>query len=202
MEQITSKIEFLKQLYLLKETVNSIEERSEVWAKEEGASIPFGHRLTRSPLAQRVVRNLVYWSWDAARMLEEYTVDGDQSAFRLLEDLGSRSLESGRGNSDGHATNINIVDLNTLELAARTLSPIIDNVFHYHFFELPWPKTEDDLGFITVNLRLLDGKLEEKLYWLGEILDDLGKIMPSDEAARHKRTASIKRGQKRTGARA
>lgn len=201
MEQINPQVEFLKRLYLLKETVNSIAERAEVWGKEEGISISFHHRLMWSPLAQRVVRDLVYWSWDAARMLQNYSVDGDQSAFQLLEDFGSRSLESGGGDPDGYATNISTLDLNALGLAARTLSPIVDNVFQNLLFELACPETEGTLDDVTQSLRLLDGKLEEMFYWLGEILDDLGKIMPSDEAARHQRTTSIKREHKKTRAR-
>ncbi len=180
MEQIKSQIEFLKRLYLLKETVNSISDGAGLWTKEVGKSISFHHRLMLSPLAQRVVRDLVYWCWDAARMLENYTVDGDQSAFGLLEDLGSRSLKSGGGDPDGHATNSNALDLNTLELAARTLSQIVDNVFENLLFELRCPETKGDFDDITGYLRLLDEKLEEKLYWLGEILDDLGKIMLSE----------------------
>ena len=113
-------------------------------------------------------------------MLGEYTVDADQSAFQLLEDLSSRSLESGRGNSAGHATTINIWDLNALELAARALSQIVDNVFQNLLFELPCPEDERPLDDITQYLRLLDGKLENKLYWLGEILEDLGNLMAPD----------------------
>lgn len=202
MKQIKSQVEFLQRLYLLKETANSIAERAESWAKEDEESIPYGHRLMRSPLAQRVVRDLVYWSSDAATMLEDYTVDADPSAFQLLQDLGSRSLELGRGNSDGHATNINILDLNTLQLAVRTFSQIVDDVFQYLLFELPWTETEGKLDYITRTIRLLNGKLEEKLYWLGEILDDLEKIMPAGEAARHQRTTSISREHKRTRPRA
>jgi hypothetical protein len=180
MKQIGSQVEFLKRLYLIKETASSIVERAEFWAKEDMASIPFGHRLMRSPLAQRVVRDLVYWSWDAAQMLGEYTLDADPAAFQLLEDLSERSLESGRGNSDGHPTNSSILNLSTLELAARTLLPIIENVFENLLFELPWPETESTLGKITQYLRLVDRKLEEKLYWLGEILEDLGKVIAFD----------------------
>lgn len=202
MEQIKSQVEFLQRVYLLKETVNSIVERAEFWTKEEGISIPFHHRLMWSPLAQRVVRDLVFWSWDTARMLWEYTLDADLSGFQHLEDLSERSLESKNGDSGGHATNFNAVDLNTLELAARILLQIVDNAFQNSLFKLPWPETEDNLDFVTVNLRLLDNKLENKLYWLGEILDDLGKIMPSDEAARHQRTTSVRRDNKRTRAKA
>ncbi|MBI5249462.1 MAG: hypothetical protein HY912_08210 [Desulfomonile tiedjei] len=135
-------------------------------------------------------------------MLRDYTVDADPSAFRLLEDLGSRSLRSGGGDPEGHATNSNALDLNTLELAARTLSQIIDNVFENLLFRLPWPETEGNLDDITVDLRLLDGKLEEMLYWLVEILEDLGKIMSADEVARHQRTTSIGREHKKARAKA
>ena len=111
MKQIKPQVEFLQRLYLLKETVSSIAERADVWAKEDGEAIPYGHRLVRSPLAQRVVRDLVYWSWDAANELWEYTIDADPSAYQLLEDLSERSLESGRGNSVGSATNMDFLDL-------------------------------------------------------------------------------------------
>lgn len=202
MEQIQPQVEFLQRLYLLNETAKSVAERAEVWAKKEkGTSIPFHHWLLWSPLAQRVVRDLIYWLSDPTWMLGAYTVDADPSAFQLLEDLGSRSLESGRGDPEGHTKNSNALDLNALELAARTLSQIIDNVFENSLFRLPWPETESNLNFITVNLRLLDQKLEEKLYWLGEIFEDLGKIMPSDEAARYQRaprtSGSIKEPEQR-----
>ncbi len=39
MEQIKLQVEFLKRLYLLKETVNSIAEGAEFWTKEEGTSL-------------------------------------------------------------------------------------------------------------------------------------------------------------------
>lgn len=180
MKQIKPQVEFMQRLYLLKETVSSIAERAESWGKEDEESISYGHRLMRSPLAQRVLRDLVYWSWDAANELWEYTVDADLSAFQLLEDLSERSLESGRGNLEGHATNMDFLDLNTLELAARTLLPIIENVFQNLLFEFPWSKTESTVGKITQYVRLVDRKLEEKLYWLGEILEDLGRMMALD----------------------
>jgi hypothetical protein len=180
MKQIKSQVEFLQRLYLLNETVKSVAERAEVWAKEDGVAIPYGHRLVRSPLAQRVVRDLVYWSWDAANELWEYTIDADPSAYQLLEDLSERSLESGRGNSVGSATNMDFLDLNALELAARTLLPIMEHVFQRLLFEFPWSKTESTLGKITQYVRLVDRKLEEKLYWLGEILEDLGSMIAFD----------------------
>jgi hypothetical protein len=63
-------------------------------------------------------------------------------------------------------------------------NPIIDNVFQNQLFELPCPETGRALYDITQYLRLLDGKLEENLYWLGEILEDLGNIMaPNGEVA-------------------
>jgi hypothetical protein len=160
-----------------------------------------------NPLAKRVVRDLVLWSWDAARMLMEHTVDADPSAFELLEDLSSRSLEPGDGHPEGHANLLNTLDLYSLELAARTLSQIVDNVFSNVLFELPCPEPDGNLDYITVNLRLLDGKLEHKFYWLGEILEDLGKIMPSDrlspvaQAAPDKRTVPTKHENKKTIAR-
>jgi hypothetical protein len=202
MEQIKSQVEFLQRVYLLKETVNSIVERAEFWTKEEGISIPFHHRLMWSPLAQRVVKNLIFEFWDAARILWEYTLDADLSGFQHLEDLSERSLESQNSDSGGHATNFNAMDLNTLELAVRILLQIVDNAFQNSLFKLPWPVTEDDLDFATVSLRLLDNKIENMLYWLGEILDDLGKIMSSDEAAHHQRTTPNKREHKRTRAKA
>ncbi len=183
MKQIKSQVEFVKRLYLFKGTVNSIAERAEFWAKEDEESIPFGHRLKRSPLAQRVVRDLVYWSWDAARMLEDYVVDGQQSTILLLQDLGARSLEkpSGEGHLDGYASHFHTLDLNTLELAARTLSEIIDDIFQDLFLKLPWPQIESSLDGIIQDLRLIDTKLDEMFYWLGEILDDLGNVMPPGE---------------------
>lgn len=194
MKQTKAQEEFLQRLYLLNETGKSVAERAEGWGKEDGAAIPYGHRLMRSPLAQRVIRDLVYWSWDAANELWEYTIDADPSDFQILEDLGERSLESGRGNSDGHATNMDFLDLNTLELAARTLLPIIKNVFQNLLFEFPWSKTESTVGKITQYVRLVDSKLEEKLYWLGEILEDLGSMMALDgeiAAREHEMESSI-----------
>ena len=41
-------------------------------------------------------------------------------------------------------------------------------------------KTESTLGKITQYVRLVDRKLEEKLYWLGEILEDLGSMIAFD----------------------
>jgi hypothetical protein len=210
MDQIKSQVEFLQRLYLLRETVNSIAERAEVWAKEEGTSIPFHHRLMWSPLAQRVVRDLIYWSWDAARILWEYTLDADPSAFQLLQDLGERSYKKpgGSGDVDSCASEYQALNLNELNLAVRTLAEIIDNVFGRVLFgpTLSLSPSPSQIRYgcddISQYLRLLDGKLEEKLYWLGEILDELGKIMPSNEAARHQRTTSIRREHKRTRAKA
>jgi hypothetical protein len=185
MKQIKSQVEFLQRLYLLKGTVSSIAERAESWVNEDEESIPYGHRLMQSPLAQRVVRDLVYWSWDAARMLEEYTVDGDQSAFQLLQDLGERSLKRPcrSGDVDSCAAEFQALKLNELNLAARALVEIVENVFGCVLFE-PSPslspsssQTRYGCDDISQYLRLLDGKLEEKLYWLGEILEDLGSMM-------------------------
>ena len=187
MKQIKPQVEFLQRLYLLKETVNSVAERAEVWAKEDGEAIPYGYRLVRSPLAKRVVRDLVYWSWDAARILREYTLDADPAAFQLLQDLSERSFKepSGSGDADSCASEFQALNLNELNLAARTLAEIIDNVFGCVLFEPPisLSPSPSQLRYgcddISQYLRLLDGKLEEKLYWLGEILEDLGNIMAS-----------------------
>jgi hypothetical protein len=188
MKQIGSQVEFLKRLYLLKETASSIVERAESWAKEDTASIPFGHRLMRSPLAQRVVRDLVYWSWDAAWILREYTLDADPAAFQLLPDLGERSFKKpgGSGDADFCASEFQALNLNELNLAARTLAQIIDNVFGRILFDptlslSPSPsQLRHGCDDISHYFRLLDRKLEEKLYWLGEILEDLGRLMMPD----------------------
>jgi hypothetical protein len=202
MEQIKLQVEFLQKVYLLKETVNSIVERTEFWTKEEGISISFQRRLMWSPLAQRVVKDLVFEFEQALQLLWKYTLDAEVSDFELLEDLGERSLKSENDDSDGYGKNSNVLNLNTLELAARTFLKIVDNAFQNSLFELPWPDPEADLDFITRMLRLIDNKLENKLYWLGEILDDLGKIMLSDEAARHQQTTSTRHERKRTRAKA
>ncbi len=89
---------------------------------------------------------------------------------------------------DSCASEYQALNLNELNLAARTLAEIIDNVFGRVLFDptrslSPSPSPSqirygcDD---ISQYLRLLDGKIEEKLYWLGEILEDLGNIMAPD----------------------
>ena len=192
MKLIKPQVEFLQRLYLLKETVSSITERAESWGKEDAEPIPYGHRLMRSPLAQRVVRDLVYWSWDAARILGEYTIDADPSAFELLQDLGERSFKEpgGSGDADSCASEFQALNLNELNWAARTLAEIIDNVFGRVLFgpTLSLSPSPSHIRYgcddITQYLRLLDGKLEEKIYWLGEILEDLGEVMvPEGEVA-------------------
>jgi hypothetical protein len=188
MKQMKLQAEFLQRLYLLNETVKSVAERAEVWAKEDGEAIPYGHRLVRSPLAKRVVRDLVYWSWDAARILREYTLDADPAAFQLLQDLSERSFKKpgGSGDADSCASEFQALNLKELNWAARTLVEIIDNVFGCVLFDPPLSlsPSPSQLRYgcddITQYLRLLDGKLEEKLYWLGEILKDLGNIMAPD----------------------
>ncbi len=208
MDQIKSQLEFLRKLYLLKDTTDSIAERAEAWTKADETSIPFQQRLMRSPLAQRVVRDLVYWSWDAARILWDYTLDADSSAFQLLQDLRERSLKEpgGSGDVDSCASEYQALNLNDLNLSVRTLADIIDNVFGRVLFgptlSLSPSPSQIRCGCddISQYLRLLDGKLEEKLYWLGEILDDLGKIMPSDEAGHREGTTS--KGKKKTSTRA
>jgi hypothetical protein len=185
MKQIKSQVEFLQRLYLLNGTVSSIAKRAESWVKEDEVSITYGYRLMRSPLARRVVRDLIYWSWDAARMLGEYTMDADPAAFQLLEDLSERSFKepSGSGDVESCASEFQSLNLNELNLAARTLAEIIDNVFGRILFDPPLSLSPSpsqlryDCDDISQYLRLLDGKLEEKLYWLGEILEDLGRMM-------------------------
>jgi hypothetical protein len=185
MKLIKPQVQFLQRIYLLKGTVSSIAERAESWVKVDGEAVPYCQRLMRSPLAQRVVRDLVYWSWDAAQMLREYTVDAEPSAFQILEDLSERSFKepSGSGDADSCASEFQALNLNELNRAARTLAEIIDNVFGRVLFEPPLSLSPSPSQLrhgcddITQYLRLLDGKLEEKLYWLGEILEDLGNMM-------------------------
>ncbi len=185
MKQIKPQVEFMQRLYLLKETVSSIAESAESWGKEDGESIPYGHRLMRSPLAKRVVRDLVYWSWDAARILREYTLDADPADFQLLQDLSERSFKEPSGSGDAYscASEFQALNLNELNRAARTLAEIIDNVFGRVLFEPPISLSPSPSQIrygcddISQYLKLLDGKLEEKLYWLGEILEDLGSMM-------------------------
>ena len=188
MKQIKPQVEFLQRLYLIKGTASSIAERAESWVKVDGEAVPYCQRLMRSPLAQRVVRDLVYWSWDAAQMLREYTVDAEPSAFQILEDLSERSFKepSGSGSVDSCSSELQDLNLNELNLAALTLAEIMDNVFGRILFDptlslSPSPsQLRHGCDDISHYLRLLDRKMEEKMYWLGEILDDLGEIMALD----------------------
>jgi hypothetical protein len=202
MEQIKSQVEFLQWLYLLKGTVNSIAERAEFWIKENDGSIPFSHRLMKSPLALRTARDLIYWMWDIAGTLEGYVEDSHREAFRRLQTVYARNVEERR-----HDRGVNIFapefrarELEALQEAARALYEIADAAFGESFLELPWPCDECDLDFITREFRLINGKLEDKLFWLGEILDDLGKVLapdgisPAAKAPRRKRTTSISGG--------
>jgi len=184
-EQIKSQLEFLKKLYPLKETTDSIAERAESWVNDDEESIPFQHRLMKSPLAQRTVRDLIYWISDIAGMLTDYEQEGQGQAFMLLQDFGARSLEK-QCESDALNTSepeFHNLDLSTLDLAARTLFEIIDEIFDRLLFRIPWPQGERKLDFVTQNLRLIDQKLIEVLYWLGKILDDLGTVMAPDGKA-------------------
>jgi hypothetical protein len=204
MDQIKSQVEFLKRLYLVKETASSIAERAESWAKEDEEPDPYGHRLMRSPFAQRVVRKLIYWSWDASLTLSDYVSDGPAAAMRLLEVLGDRSATDlcALGELDGCVSNLHSLNFDELNLVGRSLVEVVEDVFGQLLFDLAWPHTECTFDDITKKVRLVDTKLRDNLYWLGEILEDLGKIMPSDEAARHQRTTSIRREHKRTRAKA
>ena len=139
----------------------------------------------KSPLALRTVRDLIYWLWDVAGTLEEYVDDSHREAFRSIHALYTRSLEARRrsGGSDTLEPEFCTRELETLQQAARTLCEIVDDVFEESFFELPWPGDECALDSITRELRLVGKKLEEKLYWLGAILDDLGEVMVPDGEA-------------------
>jgi hypothetical protein len=210
MEQIKSQVEFVQWLYFLKGTVKSIEERAESWIKEHEGPIAFSHRLVKSPLALRTARDLIYWMWDIAGTLEGYVDDSHREAFQRLHTLYARNVEERRRDRevDIYAPEFRARDLEALREAARTLYEIADASFEESFLELPWPSAECALDKITRELRLIDGKLQDKLFWLGAILDDLGKIMPSDvislaaKAPRQKRTTSIKLEQKGTRTRA
>ncbi len=179
MEQIKSQVEFIQALYLHKKTRNSIVERAEFWTNED-VYIRFWQRLTGSALAQRLVRNLVHWSWDAAPILGDHT---QRSAVLLLQNLGAPSSEELPGYPDMYVRHwsSHTLDLNALKFATRNLSKIIDAIFEDLFLELPWPETKDTMQDITQHLRLIDGKLEEQFYWLGQTLDDLGHVMPPGE---------------------
>jgi hypothetical protein len=210
MEQIKSQIEFLQWLYLIKGTVNSIAERAEFWIKDNGGAIPFSHRLMKSPLALRTARDLIYWMWDIAGTLEGYVDDNHREAFRKLQALYARNVEERRQDMGGgiFAPEFRARGLEALQQAAQTLYEIADAAFEESFLELPWPGDEWNLDFINRDLRLINGKLEDKLFWLGAILEDLGKVMAQDgispavKAPRQKRTTSIRGEQKGTRARA
>jgi len=201
MDQIKSQIEFVQWLYFLKGTVKSIEERAESWIKEHEGPIPFSHRLMKSPLALRTARDLIYWMWDIAGTLEGYVDDSHREAFQKLQALYARNVEERRQDvgADIFAPEFRAPDLEALQQAARTLYEIADAAFEESFLELPWPGDECHLDFITREFRLINGKLEDKLFWLGAILDDLGEVMDSDgkspvaKSPRPKRTTSIGR---------
>jgi hypothetical protein len=183
MGQIELQLEFVKGLYLLKRTLISISESAEFWIKENEGSIPFSHRLMKSPLALRTVRDLIYWLWDVAGTLEEYVDDSHRDAFRSIHALYTRNVKERRraGELDIFEPESRALDLEALQQAARTLYEIVDDAFEESFLELPWPGDECALDAITRELRLVDKKLEEKLYWLGAVLDDLGKVMATDD---------------------
>jgi hypothetical protein len=210
MEQIKSQVEFLQWLYLLKGTVNSIAERAEFWIKENDGSIPFSHRLMKSPLALRTARDLIYWIWDIAGTLEGYVDDSHREDFQKVQALYARNVEERRhdGGVDIYAPEFRARDLEALREAARTLYEIADAAFEESFLELPWPGDEWALDRITRELRLINGKLEDKLFWLEAILEDLGKVMAPDgislaaKTPRQKRTTSIRGEHKGTRVRA
>lgn len=179
MEQMKSQVEFVQWLYLLKGTANSISKRAEFWAREDEASIHFGHRLMRSPLAQRLVRNLIYQSWDAVRTLRDYLGYSQQSA-QLLQELGWLSSESISEDRelDILASNFHALDLNTLKLASRAMFEIVDDRFDDLFLDLLRHQIKYASDHINNHLRFIHGQLHDEFYWLGQILDDLGNVMP------------------------
>ncbi len=161
----------------------SISESAEFWIKENEGSIPFSHRLMKSPLALRTVRDLIYWLWDVAGTLEVYFDGSHREAFRSLQALYARNLEERRRGRelDIFKQESRVLDLEVLQQSARTLYEVVDDAFEQLFFELPWPCDECALDKITRELRLINGKLEGLLLWLGKILDDLGNVMAPDE---------------------
>jgi hypothetical protein len=182
MKQIISQVEFLKQIHLFKGTARSIAERAQSWAKEDGAATPYRHRLMRSPLAQRVLRDLIYWSWDASLTLGEYVSDGQLAAMRLLEVLGDQSVADLCAWDVGHGgvSNFHSLNFDELSLVGRSLAEVVEGVIEYLLFDLAWPHTECTFDDITEEVRLVNAKLREKLHWLGEILEDLGSVMMPD----------------------
>jgi hypothetical protein len=212
MEQIKSQIEFLKRLYFLKEKGKLIAKETDSWTKKEEMSISFHHRLMRSPLAQRIVGDLAYWIWVAVRILPDYAVDADPSAFQLLQDFGERSR--GSGEVDSCASEFQSLNLNELNLAARTLVEIIDDVFRRAFYDPPLSLSPSPSQIrygcddICQDLRSAYSNLQNKFYWLAEILDDLGKVLafdgmsPVTKAARLEQTTPVGRKNKTTRARA
>jgi len=182
MEQIKSQVEFIQRLYLLKRTLNSIVERAEFWTNED-SYIRFWQLLKGSALAQRLVRNLVCWSWEAAPILVDYVVHRQQSAVLYLQNLGAPSSEDLPGDPDLYVRTwgSHTLDLNALKLATRNLCKIIDDIFEDLFLELPWPQTEDNIEDITEQLKLIGGKLEEQLHLLRQTLGDLGNVMARGE---------------------
>jgi hypothetical protein len=188
MDYIKSKVEFLERLYFLNNTGKLIVADTDSWTKTEEMSISFNHRLMRSPLAQRIVGDLAFWIWNAARILAYYTVEADPSAFQLLQDFGDRRLKGPRwsGEVDSCASESRSLNLNELNLAARTLVEIIDDVFGRVFFDPPISLSPSPSQIrygcddISQYLRSVDGNLQREFYWLGEVLDDLGKVMAFD----------------------
>jgi hypothetical protein len=178
-EPIKSQLELLRALYLLKGTLKQIVERVESWASME-ASAPLDYRLSRTPAAQTLVRDLLDWSWDAAGMLSECQNDKLRSEFRFLEDLRSMSPKecSEDGNPNVCASETTISDLNTLKFAARALFEIVHNIFENLLLGQSCLDDEYDKDNIAQYLKMADEELTYSLYGLGQILDNIGKGDP------------------------
>ena len=179
MRPTNSQVQFAQRLYTLSSKMDYVTTQLQRWFNDGKKSAQFSHRLARSPLVQRIVREMKYLLWESAHTLEKYFDEDQRSSIQLLLHIVTRGLESktGDGKEDRRDSDFYRRELTDLELAARISTEMVGDLFKHFFLSLTWTETAWIPSDTIEAFQVFKFELDRRLYWLGEILHDLGYVI-------------------------
>ncbi len=159
--------------------MDSVAKKAELWLIDEESTARFSQRLMSSPLAQRTVHNIKNLLLTAVYLVEEYFDDDERASIQLLLDIAKTSSKSEGVSRDkcGMGLDFYIQELNLLEIGARTATRVIGDLFERVFLSLTSTRTTWIPSQTTRTLNRVVTNLDTQLFWLGEILQDLGNLI-------------------------
>lgn len=169
MRPTNSQVNFVQSLYTLRNSMDSVAKKAELWLIDEESTARFSQRLMSSPLSQRTVHNIKGLLCSAVYLVEEYYDHDERASIQTLLDIAKTSSKSEgvSGDKYGMGPDFYIQELKRLEIGARTATKLIGDLFERVFLSLT-STTTTQIPYQTVRtLNMVVTNLDTQLFWLG-----------------------------------